>query len=315
MPTAGQPLRDRTVLITGGAGFIGSCLAQAAVRRGARRVVLLDRRVPGNPPAGAEHVLCDLGSEAPVARHLEGVDLVFHLAAEKHSQELPDPERLLRANVLGMQALLRAAVTAGVRKVVFTSSVYAYGRTSAPPMDEAEAPRPTTVYGVSKLTGEHLVEQARIAHGLSGVSLRLFFVYGPGQDHGRSYRTLIARSFERLRRGEPVTVYGDGRQALDYVYVDDVVEALLLAMESDVSGMVLNVGSGIAMPVEALIDAMIATAGGTPSKVFLSADETAGTSRVARIDRIRDALGWTPRTSLDEGLRRTWAALQEACPA
>ncbi len=315
MPTAAQPLRDRTVLITGAAGFIGSCLAQAVMRRGARRVVLLDRRVPGSPPVGAEHVLCDLGSEASVARRLDGVDLVFHLAAETHSQERPDPERVLRSNVLGTQALLGAAVTAGVRKVVFTSSVYAYGRTSAPPMDEAEAPRPTTVYGVSKLTGEHLLEQARIAHGLDGVSLRLFFVYGPGQDRGRSYRTLIARTFERLRRAEPATVYGDGRQALDYVYVDDVVEALLFAMECDASGIILNVGSGIATPVDGLIDAMITTAGGAPSKQYLPADATAGTSRVARIDRIRDALGWMPRTSLDEGLRRTWAALQEACPA
>jgi UDP-glucose 4-epimerase len=315
MPSTAQPLRDRAVLITGGAGFIGSRLAGEVLRRGARRLVILDRRAPDNPPPGAEHVLVDLASDRSLARHLEGVDLVFHLAAEKHSQERPDPERILSANVLGTQALLGAAVAAGVRKVVFTSSVYAYGRTSGPPMDEAEAPRPTTVYGVSKLTGEHLLEQVRLAHGLAGVSLRLFFVYGPGQDRGRSYRTVVARTFERLRRAEPPTVYGDGRQALDYVYVDDAVDAAILAMERDASGVILNVGSGVATPVQALIDAMIATAGGSPAKQRLPADATAGTSRSARIERVRDLLGWTPRTSLADGLRRTWAALQEACPA
>jgi nucleoside-diphosphate-sugar epimerase len=110
-------------------------------------------------------------------------------------------------------------------------------------------------------------------------------------------------------------VYGDGRQALDYVYVDDAVDAAILAMERDATGVTLNVGSGVATPVEALIDAMIATAGGSPAKQRLPADATAGTSRSARIERVRERLGWTPRTSLADGLSRTWAALQEACPA
>lgn len=307
------------MLVTGGAGFIGQHLVRAVLRRGARRVVMLDRRDTQGvgQPGGAELVQFDLGSDPPssLARHLQGIDLVFHLAAEKHSQERLDPERILRANVLGTQALLLAAVAAGVRKVVFTSSVYAYGRVTGPPMDETEPPRPTTVYGVSKLTGEHLLEQTRLAHGLAGVSLRCFFVYGPGQDDGRGYRTVIVRNFERLRRAEAPTVFGDGRQALDYVYVDDAVEAALLAMERDVSGLTLNVGSGVGTPVDALIDAMIVTAGGRASKEYLPADATAGTTRVARIDRAREALGWTPRTSLAEGLRRTWTSLQEACPA
>ncbi|HET7294249.1 MAG TPA: NAD-dependent epimerase/dehydratase family protein [Vicinamibacteria bacterium] len=319
MKSAAQPLRDRSVLVTGGSGFIGSHLARAVLGRGARRAVLLDRREqdPSRCAGEVEFVRFELGRDplADLVRHLEGIELLFHLAAEKHSQEQPDPERVLRANVLGTQALLLAAVEARVRKVVFTSSVYAYGRMSGAPMDEAEVPRPTTAYGVSKLTGEHLVEQARLAHGLPGVSLRFFFVYGPGQDAGRGYRTVIVRNFERLRRSEPPTVYGDGRQTLDYVYVDDVVEAALLAMERDVSGLTLNVGSGVGTPVGALLDAMIATAGSRASKEYLPPDATAGSSRVARIDRARQALGWAPSTSLDDGLRRTWASLQEACPA
>jgi UDP-glucose 4-epimerase len=318
MPAAAQPLRDRSVMVTGGLGFIGRHLVRAALSAGARRVRVLDRAsaVGRELPAGAEAFRFELGSDpaAGLEPALDGIELLFHFAAEKHSQARPVPERMLAANVSGSYDLFAAASRAGVRKVVFASSVFAYGRTSGPPLDEAEPPRPTTVYGVSKLAGEHLLDHAAAELGLPGVALRYFFVYGPGQDAGRGYRSVVVRSLDRLRDGLPPTVYGDGSQALDYVYVDDAVDAALRAMEGDVAGAVVNVGSGRATPVRELIAALTRTAGAAVEPEHLPPDATAGSFRVARIERARECLGWAPTTPLDEGLRRTWA-WHQAAPA
>jgi UDP-glucose 4-epimerase len=143
------------------------------------------------------------------------------------------------------------------------------------------------------------------------VVLRYFFVYGPGQMRGRGYRSVIVDTFDRMRRGEPPAVCGDGRQALDYVYVDDVVEATLLALECPAREAVLNVGSGEPTVIGELLSRLAEIAGGPAERTHLPADETAGTWRVARIDRVRETLGWTPRTPLAEGLARTYAWTRE----
>jgi UDP-glucose 4-epimerase len=319
MPDASQPLRNRSVMVTGGLGFIGRHLVRATLERGASRVLVLDRRAAqaGELPEGALAVPFELGRDSPaaLAAQLRGVELLFHFAAEKHSQSDPDPGRMLRANVNGSYDLFDAAARAGVRKVVFASSVFAYGRMSGPPLDEAEPARPTSVYGISKLCGEQLLDHARVALGLPGVALRYFFVYGPGQDAGRGYRSVVVRTFDRLRDGLAPTIYGDGKQALDYVYVDDAIEAALLAMERNVSGAVLNVGSGQATPVAALIDRLTAAAGVARAPERLPPDATAGSCRVARIERAAQSLGWLPATALDTGLARTWEWHRNRGPA
>src|SRR5208282_3392702 len=122
---------------------------------------------------------------------------------------------------------------AGVQKVVFTSSLYAYGRMGAPPLTEEEAPTPHTVYGISKLSGEHLCRHFSLLAKIPVVCLRLFFTYGPRQYSGLGYKSVIVKNFDRILNGQNPIVYGNGNQELDYIYVDDVVSALLLAMTGD----------------------------------------------------------------------------------
>jgi UDP-glucose 4-epimerase len=304
-------------MVTGGCGFIGSHLVRALVERGAREVVVLDKLKYGpaeDLPASVRVVRFDLGTDSPelLQQHLEGIDCVLHLAAEKHSQEAPDPDAILTSNVIGTQALLAAVARAGVGKLVFASSLYAYGRTSAPPMVETETPRPHTVYGVSKLAGEQLIAVAAAAAGFDSVALRYFFVYGPGQQRGAGYKTVIVKNGERLLRGETPTVHGDGEQALDYVYIDDVVDATLLALESPVSGETLNVASGQALSVNRLLEMLTTAAGAPPAKISLPADGTAGTCRVGSGERIKRLLGWRPRVGIEEGLTRTLRWMREA---
>jgi UDP-glucose 4-epimerase len=304
----------RRILVTGGAGFIGSHLVDALLARGAAHVTVLDSMRFANAShagrdAGRTTVVKHVLGTDPVARldeRLDGVDLVFHLAAEKHNQSLPTPDHLFFSNVNGTQGLFDAAGRAGVKKIVFSSSLYACGRTSGPPLTETEAPRPRTLYGISKLAGEHILDYARDKHGLRGVALRYFFTYGPRQFPGTGYKSVIVSNFERLRAGARPVVRGDGRQVLDYVFVDDVVGATIDAMELDVDGEIINVGSGLATQVADLTAAMIEVSGRDLAPEPAAADWTAGTSRVADIAKAQRLLGWRPTTSLRDGLRRTY---------
>ncbi|HSQ01438.1 MAG TPA: NAD-dependent epimerase/dehydratase family protein [Candidatus Dormibacteraeota bacterium] len=307
-------LTGRSVLVTGGCGFIGAHLVAALLRDGAARVVVLDRidMPPSRLDLAADgrmrFVRHRLGSDPTreLDATLDGVDLVVHLAAEKHRPSLDDPDELLATNVVGTRRLYDAAARAGVRKVVFSSSLYAYGRLHEPPMDESECPQPTTLYGMSKLFGEQLLRLHTADGRMHGDALRFFFVYGPGQYAGTGYKSVIVRSFEHLARGEAPVINGDGRQALDYVFVDDVVEAVVRCLLAPGGGRLLNVGSGRATRVGDLVERLCATAGVDCRPRSAPPDWTHGTHRVGAIDRIRETLGWTPAVGLDEGLRRTW---------
>ncbi|MCA9596606.1 MAG: NAD-dependent epimerase/dehydratase family protein [Myxococcales bacterium] len=317
--TSQHPLASANVLVTGGAGFIGSHLVRELVRRGVGRVVVLDSLRygdPGNLGALSDNVrlvkhTLGFDDRAELERALDGVSYVFHLAAEKHNQSKDDPARVYRANLEGTHTLYEVAAAAGVKKVVFSSSLYAYGRMKGEPFSETEIPKPQTVYGITKLAGEHVLRFFEVQHGMEWNALRYLFVYGPKQFAGMGYKSVIVKNFERLLAGQPPTVYGDGSQTLDYVYVDDVVDATIAAMEQGVSKEVLNVGSGNATSVAMLIDRMIAVSGKQVEKQFEPPDWTAGTTRVGNVDKIARVLGWKARTSLDEGLARTFAWISE----
>lgn len=312
-----QRIDGATVVVTGGCGFIGSHLVSALGARGARRIVVIDSLRYGKPenlPPGVpvEVVKHDLGfgEVAELERACAGADYLFHLAAEKHNQSKDDPTRVLRANVEGTAALFQAACQAKVKKILFTSSLYAYGRLAGPPMVESETPLPSTVYGISKLTGEHLLAFFGKQYGVDFVSLRYFFVYGPRQFAGTGYKSVIVKSFERLREGASPVVYGDGLQALDYVYVDDAVEATCRALESPLSGELLNVGSGVATSVKDLVDLMVEVSGRQVPVERGPADWTAGSNRAGNVEKIAKLLGWRATTSLERGLGATLAWLE-----
>ncbi len=246
------------------------------------------------------------GSAVRLRGLLKGVDYLFHLAAEKHNQSIDSPERVLEANVMGTYELMNAAADAGIRKVVFTSSLYAYGRMTGPPMVEDEVPEPKTIYGVSKLAGEHLCRHFSAQRGLPAICLRLFFVYGPRQYSGLGYRSVIIKNFERILRGQGPLVYGNGAQELDYIFVDDVVSALLLAIGSTESFGVYNVGSGSGVSINTLASLMMEVAGVNRTIEYGPADFTNGSCRVANTNRFNDHFGFHSSVHLSDGLRRTF---------
>jgi len=314
-----QKLRDRTIMVTGGCGFIGSHLVRALVLGGAGRVIVVDSMRFGDRAhladlAGTIEILpFTLGTDDPARLETEVArsEYLFHLAAEKHNASKDDPRAIIRSNIDGTLTLLELAAKHRIRRVLFTSSLYAYGRMSGPPFVESEVPRPRTIYGISKLCGEHLLAHFQESSGLDGIALRYLFVYGPEQFAGTGYKSVIVRNFERILGGERPTIYGDGAQALDYVYVDDVVRATIAAMESAPGGEILNVASGAATSVSDLIDTMRRVSGSAAAVSHLPPDSTAGSRRVADITRISKTLGWKPEVSLEDGLRRTWRWMVE----
>lgn len=319
MSSASVSVRDRNVVVTGGCGFIGSHLVRGLLERGARRVVVIDSMRYGDPAnlagtdARVELVKFTLGHDDPaaLAHALTGVDYLFHLAAEKHNQSIDSPIDVLRSNVEGMFTLVDLAIKAGVKKVVFSSSLYAYGRVSGAPFSEDEVPHPTTVYGISKLTGEHLLAHFGKTRGLQYNVLRYLFVYGPKQFAGMGYKSVIVKNGERLLRGEAPVIFGDGQQTLDYVFVDDVVDATVRALETQVTGETFNVGSGEATSVAHLIATLTAAAGSSIAPYHDAPDWTAGSYRVGNVDKIARVLGWRATTTLAEGLGRTLAWMKQ----
>jgi UDP-glucose 4-epimerase len=211
--------------------------------------------------------------------------------------------------VLGTYQLFEAAARAGVRRVAFSSSLYAYGRMTGPPMREDEPALPVTVYGASKLAGERFLHALAARGGPAFNVLRYFFAYGPGPSRESSYRSVVTLTVDRLLAGQHAVVHGDGRQELDYVYVGDVVEATLRALTAEATGELLNVCTGTGVKVIDLLGEIQRAAGRQGEPIDPApADETAGTSRVGDPTRCSDVLGFTASTSLSEGLAATFEA-------
>ncbi len=305
------------VLVTGGAGFIGSHVADRYLGAG-YDVTVIDDLSSGrrdNVPAAATFVREDIGS--PAARALVargGFTVLNHHAAQMDVRvSVQDPELDARINILGLLNLLEAGRQGGLRRVVFASSGgVVYGESDDLPHGEAAPKLPVSPYGVSKLTSEFYLAAYAMLHGLEVVSLRYANVYGPRQSpHGEA--GVVAIFGSRVRRGDALTVYGDGAQTRDYVFVEDVAGANLAATRWKAPGaprsiddVAFNVGTGIETSVLDLVRGFRAATGAEITVEHAS--PRPGELRRSAVNPVRAAatLGWRPDVSLTEGLRRTY---------
>ncbi len=297
------------VTITGAAGFIGSHLAGSLLPD--NEVVGLDNGRSGDwnrVPAGV--IRHDLDVTEPDVEQwadvLEGTEVLYHLAAEKYNSSKSSPEKVIATNISAMATMLQGAGRAGVRHVVFTSSLYAYGSVELPAMREDQTLKPTTYYGMSKVAGENLLRVAQREHGISWATARLFFVYGPRQYAEGGYKSVIMTNFERMLRGEAPVINGSGTQRLDYVHVDDVVRGLVELAGPQYAELTVNLGSGTAPTIGELTLLMQAIAGHQGDPQWAPPDWTDFSVRLADVDVARRAMGWEPRTDLESGLRGVW---------
>lgn len=298
----------RRVLVTGGAGFIGSHLCERLVAEG-HEVLVVDDLSHGKReqvPAGATLLVQDIAELATVELvERARPQVVFHLAAQMDvRRSMVDPGFDARVNVVGLLNVLEGARRGGAKSVVFASSGGAiYGETAPIPTGEDELAAPVSIYGASKLAGEKYLGVFHATYGMSFVALRFANVYGPRQDpHGEA--GVVAIFCERLLAGTPCTIYGDGGQTRDYVFVLDVVEALVGAMSLR-GALALNVGTGVETDVNELHALLAKAAGLQAPPVFAPA--RLGEQRRSAIDasRLRSTLGWRPTRSLGDGLAET----------
>lgn len=309
----------RQVLVTGGAGFIGSHLVEALLARG-EQVRVLDNLSTGRREhlaAVANHpnlelLVGDLGDPDGLRAAVRGVEVVFHQAAVRSvPRSVEDPWAAHDVNASGTLRLLLAAREAGVRRVVYASSSSVYGHQETLPLHEGLRPAPLSPYAVSKLAGEHYCRVFASLYGLETVSLRYFNVFGPRQDPASRYAAVIPRFIRAALRGEPLEVHGDGKQTRDFTYVSNVVEANLRAAEAPgVSGAVFNVAGGERHSVLDLVRALEELLGRDLPMIHTPPRPGDVRDTQADVSRTRAALGLVPSVSFRDGLRRTPAAFQ-----
>jgi UDP-glucose 4-epimerase len=297
------------MLITGGAGFLGASLANRLVEQG-HTVLALDDLTAGDPRRLSRLVLLTRGDVRDVPKLwtlLQGVDCVYHLAARVRVPEsVHYPAEYNEVNVGGTVALMQAMRDTGVRRVVLASSGAIYGEQEQQPVDEAQTPRPNSPYGVSKIAAEYYTSTLGTLYDIETVSLRIFNAYGPGQDLPPSYPPVIPQALRQAQTGGSIVIFGDGSQTRDFVFVDDVVRALVAAATaSSANRAVINIGSGQEVSIRELA-AHVVRVTDKQASILYNPSVSGGVSRlVADVRLARELLGWAPHTSLEDGLRLT----------
>lgn len=325
-------LKGKRILVTGGAGFIGSHIVDLLVACGSEEVIVVDDLVRGRVAnlGGAMEsgrvrlLVADIRDSALLADLLRGVDIVFHQAALRITQCAAEPRYAMEVMAMATFDLLDRCVQAGVRKVVMASSASVYGLADTFPTPEAQNPyNNRTLYGAAKSFGEGLLRAFNDMHGLSYVALRYFNVYGPRMDIHGKYTEVLIRWMERLAAGQQPIIFGDGRQTMDMVDVRDVARANLLAAVSPASDLALNVGSGEETSLLDLAQALARVMGrhGVPAEFQPERRVNPVPRRLADVSLARSAIGFEVAVPLEAGLEEmvAWwraendqAAAQEA---
>lgn len=303
---------QKLYLVTGGAGFIGSHIAEALIKRG-DRVRVLDNFATGKKENIAhltgkmEFVEADVRDYETTSRAMEGVNIVFHEAAiPSVPRSVADPLLNHEANVNGTFNVLLAARDAGVKRVVFAASSSAYGETEILPKTETMLPTPLSPYAVAKLAGEFYCQVFNRAYGLETVALRYFNVFGPRQDPASPYSGVISKFTTALLNNDTPVIYGDGEQSRDFTYIANVVEANLRAAEAaDASGGMMNIGIGQRITLNQLLAELQKIIGTnlTPRYEAIRAGDVRHS--LADISQAEKLLGYRPLVGLAEGLKYT----------
>jgi UDP-N-acetylglucosamine/UDP-N-acetyl-alpha-D-glucosaminouronate 4-epimerase len=304
-------------LVTGGAGFIGSHIVKRLVDDGVQ-VRVVDNLSTGQARrldalrSAIQFIEGDLAEKKIARRAVEGIDFVLHQAAVPSVQRsVADPVGTNRANVTATLNLLESCRRAGVRRLVYAASSSAYGDTEVLPKHEDMPPHPLSPYALQKFVGERYCRLYHELFGLETVSLRYFNVFGPGQDPHSEYSAVIPKFIKGLLAKQPITIYGDGEQSRDFTYIDNVVEANLLALEApDAAGKMCNIGCGQRITLNRLVTLLEQQLETKAQVSFTPSNAGDVRNSLADIERAKVLLRYRPEIMIEEGLRQTIEAMR-----
>jgi len=304
-------LKGKNILVTGGAGFIGSHIVDRLSSE--NKVIVLDNLFSGllsNLEKSKDKITFvkgDVLDKALLKDIVAEVEFVFHLAANVGNiRSIKDPYFDMDVNIRGMLNLLEACRSANIKRLVYSSSGAIFGEAKYLPIDEEHPLNPESPYAVSKLAAEKYCFAFHKVHGVPATAVRYFNAYGPRQDSSE-YANAISIFFGRIKDGKPLTIFGDGKQTRDFVFIEDIVTAnILAAIHPAAVGEIFNIATGQATSINQLVS-IIRQISGRESPVIY-ADPRAGEVRYSRanIDKAKKLLGYSPQTSLNEGLLLTW---------
>jgi UDP-glucose 4-epimerase len=303
-------LADARILVIGGAGFVGSHVIDQLLEEPVKEVVVLDNLVRGSR-ANLESALRDervsliegsIEDTEVLAELMHGKDYVFHLAALWLYECVHEPRSAIDVNVVGTFNVVDAAQRAGIKKVIYSSSASVYGDALETPMTEDHPFNNRTMYGATKLMGEQLFRAYNEQHGLDYVGLRYMNIYGPRMDYKGTYVSVIMKVLDKIEAGEPPIVFGDGSQSYDFVHVQDVARANILALKSEATDVNLNVGTGIATTIRELVDALLEITGSDLEPEYRPQEQTFVTNRVGSTELAEELIGFKWQLPYREGL-------------
>jgi len=307
-----NPIAGRSFLVTGGAGFIGSTIVDQLLDAGAAEVRVLDNFVRGSlsnlafaMAGGRTRVIeGDIRDSAAVDRAVEGVDYVFHQAALRITRCAEVPREAVDVLVSGTLNVLESAVRHGTKKVIAASSASVYGEPSYLPIDEDHPFNNRTMYGAGKIAMEQILRAFYTSYGLPYVAFRYFNAYGPRMDMVGVYTEVMIRWLDAVDASKPPLIFGDGRQAMDFVYVGDVARANILAVQSEVTDEVFNVGTGVQTSLNELCELVLTLTGSRVKPEYREARKVANVqARRSTVEKADRMLGFRAKVSLEEGLR------------
>ena len=303
-------IRGKKLLVIGGAGLVGSHLVEQLTAEDVGEIIVFDNFTRGTHDnlaavAGDSRVKIIEGDITRVDilnDVMAGVDGCFHLAALWLLHCHQYPRSGFEVNALGTFNVIDACVRAGVKKLVFSSSASVYGDAVAVPMTEDHPYNNRTIYGATKIAGEHLLRAYHTRDGLDYVGLRYMNIYGPRQDYHGAYVSVIMKVLDRIDQGLPPLIFGDGSQSYDFIYVGDVALANILSMKSDATDLFLNVGMGLKTSINELVHLIIELTGTSLEPEFKEEGQTFVTHRVGSTELARESIGFTAKVPLREGL-------------
>src|SRR6185503_1448198 len=301
-------MSNKTVLFTGGAGFIGSHVIPLLLERD-YRIRIMDNMFRGDRDKMAalvaggnvELIDQDVRYGGSVQRAVKGCESVIHFAAVSINKSVADSDESMDINMIGNHNVFAAAAAEGVRRLVFASSASVYGDPEKLPMHEDDPLHPLTPYCISKRAGEDLLGFYQRSKGLNWIALRFFNVYGPGQKTTAYYTSVINHFVNRLRNGQPPVIDGRGEQSMDFIHVHDIATSVVAALEAETGNLPINIGTGIDTSVADLARILIEAVGVDVEPQFNPRDVLVS-RRAADITRAREVLGWQPTIEVKDGM-------------